>query len=167
LIAQIWPRFRFCQQGCAGFTATGNWRRWTTYNHYCNNSSALIPNVRKLGVLVAKFKARLTLVVQHAFDSILLLSSYGTQVYLGKTEEAAAHFAGLGYPCPVDWNPADRKSGFTSDYSIASSDSYPLQIYWKLLVSRLLQIFGMPHPCQVHHSRRPTTTLTAGHPAAA
>ncbi|KAK9899179.1 hypothetical protein P389DRAFT_158475 [Cystobasidium minutum MCA 4210] len=44
----------------------------------------------------------------HAFDSILLLSSQGTQIYLGKAEGAAGHFAELGYPCPHDWNPADH-----------------------------------------------------------
>lgn len=39
----------------------------------------------------------------------MLLSSTGSQIYLGKAEEAATHFSELGYPCPHDWNPADRE----------------------------------------------------------
>ena len=49
------------------------------------------------------------ILVQHAFDTVLLLSLRGTQVYYGSARSATTHFGQLGYPCPKDWNPADRK----------------------------------------------------------
>ncbi|XP_078378564.1 protein white-like isoform X2 [Oculina patagonica] len=40
------------------------------------------------------------------FDSILLLAE-GRTAYMGSTAEAITYFESLGYPCPVNFNPAD------------------------------------------------------------
>lgn len=40
------------------------------------------------------------------FDSILLLAE-GRTAYMGSTAEALSYFRSLGYPCPVNFNPAD------------------------------------------------------------
>ncbi|KAJ7318627.1 ATPase [Desmophyllum pertusum] len=40
------------------------------------------------------------------FDSILLLAE-GRTAYMGSTAEAISYFNGLGYPCPMNYNPAD------------------------------------------------------------
>ncbi|XP_020625261.1 protein white-like [Orbicella faveolata] len=40
------------------------------------------------------------------FDSILLLAE-GRTAYMGSTAEALLYFRSLGYPCPMNFNPAD------------------------------------------------------------
>eukprot|EP01119_Soliformovum_irregulare_P020712 TRINITY_DN675_c0_g1_i1.p1 TRINITY_DN675_c0_g1~~TRINITY_DN675_c0_g1_i1.p1 ORF type:complete len:842 (+),score=177.45 TRINITY_DN675_c0_g1_i1:111-2636(+) len=40
------------------------------------------------------------------FDNVLLLAE-GKQVYFGSAMEILPHFAALGHPCPVNYNPAD------------------------------------------------------------
>ena len=41
------------------------------------------------------------------FDSLLLLAE-GKTAYLGPAGSTKQHFAGLGFPCPQDYNPADH-----------------------------------------------------------
>lgn len=40
------------------------------------------------------------------FDSILLMAE-GRVAYMGSTADAIPYFSGLGYPCPMNFNPAD------------------------------------------------------------
>jgi len=56
------------------------------------------------------------------FDQILLLSK-GKVVYHGPAKEAVAYFEGLGYACPVQFNPADFLLDLVSAESTAAGAS--------------------------------------------
>ena len=55
-------------------------------------------------VIVSIHQPRST--VYQMFDDIILLSD-GRVIYHGPTEQVTEHFAGLGHPCPVMFNPAE------------------------------------------------------------
>lgn len=45
--------------------------------------------------------------IWNIFDDILLLGPGGVVIYHGPRTEILAYFAGIGYPCPADTNPAE------------------------------------------------------------
>jgi ABC-type multidrug transport system ATPase subunit len=45
--------------------------------------------------------------IWNVFDDILLLGPGGHVIYHGPRSEILAYFAGIGYPCPADTNPAE------------------------------------------------------------
>ncbi|KAL7010037.1 hypothetical protein EMMF5_000056 [Cystobasidiomycetes sp. EMM_F5] len=62
----------------------------------------------------------------HAFDTILVLSSQGLQIYLGPAASATAYFAAQGMPCPKDWNPADHLLDIASSPNCSKQNLIPI-----------------------------------------
>ncbi|KAJ3013164.1 ATP-binding cassette sub- G member 2 [Thoreauomyces humboldtii] len=75
-----------------------------------NTSLALIENLKseasKTGRIVVMTIHQPSFEVLSMCDKVILLSA-GSTCYLGPVDDAVAHFASLGYPCPPRRNPAD------------------------------------------------------------